>query len=399
MTVGFEPSRSRLFARALLGALAIVVLLPPALVLAGAFLPDAPVVGRFGAFVNSNLALVWLLVVVAAVLAASAVVVARSPFGVAVLALAVLVGAGAGVVTIQVFGFAGEHWAQVSLLRQLTPTPAPGEPDARVTIATVDGEALEAEIWRAPEGAPNASPTGRPAVVFVHGGGFADGDLGMRPHTFRYLADAGYPVVDVSYRLTPPPRWQDAPRDVVCALAWLPTVASLYGIDVGRVAAMGESAGGSLALLAGYGAGTDALPSSCGGDPLRPAAVIAISPAADLEGIWADGTLQIQGRRFPEAYVGGPPAEFPERYEAATPFRLARPDAPPTLIVTGGIDHLVRPARVIGLAERLTSAGVDVRLVVVPYADHGFDGEANGLGAQVLEVIVPAFLAEVLVAS
>jgi hypothetical protein len=37
---------------------------------------------------------------------------------------------------------------------------------------------------------------------------------------------------------------------------------------------------------------------------------------------------------------------------------------------------------------------VDVRLVVVPYADHGFDGEPEGVGMQVLEVMVPAFLTE-----
>jgi dipeptidyl aminopeptidase/acylaminoacyl peptidase len=125
--------------------------------------------------------------------------------------------------------------------------------------------------------------------------------------------------------------------------------------------------------------------------------VVGISPAADLEGIWADGTLEIGGRPFPETYVGGPPSEFPDHYEAASPFRYAGPDAPPTLIVAGTIDHLVRPARVISLAERLAAAGVDVRLLMIPYADHGFDGHPNGIGTQVLESVIPAFLAEALV--
>jgi hypothetical protein len=52
---------------------------------------------------------------------------------------------------------------------------------------------------------------------------------------------------------------------------------------------------------------------------------------------------------------------------------------------------------VIAVAERLTTAGVDVRLVVVPYADHGFDGQSNGVGAQLMEAIVPAFLEDALV--
>lgn len=397
-----EPTTRTIVARALLAALAIVLLVPPVVVLAGAFVQDAPVVGRFGAFVDSSLALLWLLIVAAAVLAATAVWLARSAFGIAVLAAALAVGAGAGVVTFQAFAFAGEQGAQVSLLRQLTGGPPTGGPDAHLTIATIDGVTLEADIWRAPEGAPNASPTGRPAVVFVHGGGFAGGGLGMRKHTFGFLAAAGYPVVDVEYRLAPPPRWQDAPRDVVCALAWLPSVAPLYGIDVGRVALVGESAGGSLALVAGYGLRAGEIEPSCpdapsADDPIRPAAIVAISPAADLEGIWSDRTLEIDGRPFPEAYVGGSPSEFPDRYEAASPFRHAGPDAPPTLIVAGTIDHLVRPTRVISLAERLAAAGVDVRLLMVPFADHGFDGQPNGVGTQVLEVVVPAFLAEALV--
>ncbi|HSL97006.1 MAG TPA: alpha/beta hydrolase, partial [Candidatus Deferrimicrobiaceae bacterium] len=340
-----EPSTNVVFARALLAALAVVALVPPVIVLAGAIVPDVPLVGRFGAFVDSSLAQLWLMIVGAIVLAATAIWLARSGFGVAVLVVAFVVGAGAGVVTIQVFVFAREQGAQVALLRQLTGGPSPGSPDAHLTIATVDGETLEAEVWRAPEGAPNDSPTGRPAVVFVHGGGFAGGGLGMRTYTFRLLADAGYPVVDVEYRLTPPPRWGDAPRDVACALAWLPSVAPQYGIDVGRVASMGESAGGSLALVAGYGAGTAGLRASCAGTPIRPAAVVAIAPAADLEGIWEDRTLFVEGRPFPEAYVGGTPDDVPERYEAATPFHLAEPESPPTLIVGGAIDHLVRPAR------------------------------------------------------
>jgi acetyl esterase/lipase len=236
--------------------------------------------------------------------------------------------------------------------------------------------------------------------VFVHGGAFVGGDLGSRVRLFEFLAEKGYTVFDIEYRLAPPPRWAQAPADVLCALGWLRESATRFGLDPGKVFLMGESAGGSLALVAGYAAGeTDApnaaIEPSCEGEPILPAGIIAVAPAADLAGIWEDGTLEAAGLRFPEAYIGGTPAEYPERYEAASPFAYLRPGLPPTLLIGGANDHLVLPNRVSGLYDRFRQAGVDVRLIVVPFAEHGFDGFPNGYGQQLEESILPAFMRDV----
>jgi acetyl esterase/lipase len=291
--------------------------------------------------------------------------------------------------------FAVQHGAEFSVVRQASTATSTRLADERATFATIGGVDLRAEVWRPPADAPSAAPGGRTAVVFVHGGAFAAGGLGMRPGLFESLSNRGTVVIDVEYRLSPPPRWADAPADVLCALAWLRGAAGGLGVDPARVVVMGESAGGSLALVAGYGAGSDLLTPSCPGEPLVPAGIIAIAPAADLTGIWEDRTLGVEGRPFPEAHLGGTPAEYPDRYAAAEPYRLIREGLPPTLIVTGANDHLVLPVRVTSLADRLTAGGVDCRLVVVPFLDHGFDGPPNGFGAQVLEAILPAFIDEI----
>jgi acetyl esterase/lipase len=182
---------------------------------------------------------------------------------------------------------------------------------------------------------------------------------------------------------------------VLCALAWLPNASGFEMVDPDRVIVAGESAGGSLALLAAYAAGTDQIASSCpgAGVPLVPRGVLAIAPAADLEGIWADDTIHdYQGVRFPEAYIGGPPSEFPERYDAAEPFRLLRADLPPTLILAGESDRFVHLERIRSIADAVTAAGSEVELIVAPFADHGFDGEPNSFGAQLSESLVPAFV-------
>jgi acetyl esterase/lipase len=212
------------------------------------------------------------------------------------------------------------------------------------------------------------------------------------------LREAGIVAADVDYRLAPPPRWDQAPNDVLCSLAWLPTAPELKVVDPNRVVIVGESAGGSLALMAGYAAGTDGLTSSCPdvGSPVVPAGVVAIAPAADLAGIWRDGTIyDFAGELFPEAYLGGTPDEFPDRYEAAEPFRLLRSDLPPTLILTGSIDRMVLVERVVSLADQIRAAGSECDLIVAPYAGHGFDGEPNSFGDQLSESVVGNFVLRV----
>jgi acetyl esterase/lipase len=320
-----------------------------------------------------------------------------------VLLLSLFTFGGALVIAAVLYGFAEQQGASYSIVRQATSwSSASSGPDGE-TFATVDGEDFDADIYwprgQAPVGSAT-TPGTRPSVVFVHGGAFVGGNLGSRVRLFEELASRGYTVFDIEYRLAPPPRWAQAPADVLCALAWLRESAPRFGLDPEKVFLMGESAGGSLALVAGYAAGATgasgaAIEPSCEGDPIVPAGIIAVAPAADLAGIWKDGTLEAAGLRFPEAYIGGTPAEYPERYEAASPFAYLRPGLPPTLLIGGANDHLVLPNRVSGLYDRFRQAGVDVRLITVPFAEHGFDGFPNGYGQQLEESILPAFMRDV----
>jgi acetyl esterase len=386
---------NRLWLRVVCTALGTIILAPVALVVVGGFLPKLPVLGRFGYLIVP--ALPWLCVWAAAAVALT--VGARrlggGPIQAVLAGASILTLVGAIVMVVQVVALAAGLSAPLSLGRALALSEGEvGDPDQIVVFATVDGQPLRAGIWRAAGGtggSTGAGATGRAAIVYVHGGAFVGGGLGNRPALFRSLADHGYPVIDVEYRLAPPPRWDQAAPDVRCALSWVAEHASDLGADPARIVVLGESAGGNLALLGAYGTPEDAT-SSCGSSWPKVAAVIAIAPTADLAGLWQDATLMGAGHRFPEAYIGGPPSEFPDRYAAASPLSLIRAGLPPTLLITGSLDHLVAVERVTDLADRLRSAGVDTTYVIVPFAEHGFDGFPNGYGAQIEESILPAFI-------
>ena len=67
-------------------------------------------------------------------------------------------------------------------------------------------------------------------------------------------------------------------------------------------------------------------------------------------------------------------------------------DGPPTLMILGGADHLVPNAGAYRFAEQARAAGVQVELVTVPYADHGFDARPGSIGQQAYRQLTAQWL-------
>ncbi|MBM9463142.1 alpha/beta hydrolase [Aeromicrobium sp. YIM 150415] len=240
-----------------------------------------------------------------------------------------------------------------------------GGPDETLTVGSADGEALRADLYR-PSGDEDA-----PVVLYIHGGGFDGG--ARNPNALnRYLADRGYAVLDVDYRLARPdrPTWDLATADIGCALSWLGREGPAFGLDTDRVALLGESAGGNLALNAAYRSQSGDLEPSCGSadDLPQVSAVIGGYPVVDLAGDEARTGL---GRLMGEVYIGGAPDEFPDRYAAIDPASHVAADSPPTLVYHGTRDHLVLPGPVEDFVARIREAGVTTRYTAIPATDHG----------------------------
>lgn len=114
-------------------------------------------------------------------------------------------------------------------------------------IPTRDGATIRARLYQAVE--PSwAEPA--PALIYYHGGGFTVGSVDTHDALCRMFArDGKCTVLSVDYRLAPEHKFPTAVNDAFDALVWLHAHAAEFGIDAGRLAVGGDSAGGTLATV------------------------------------------------------------------------------------------------------------------------------------------------------
>jgi acetyl esterase len=122
----------------------------------------------------------------------------------------------------------------------------PRAPLARVedfTLPADDGTPLPARLY-----APSHARL--PAMLYLHGGGFTIGGLETHDSLCRQFAlRSGAAVVALDYRLAPEHRFPTAVDDAWSALRGLAAAGERLGLDTGRLAVGGDSAGGTLAAV------------------------------------------------------------------------------------------------------------------------------------------------------
>ncbi|HTO00951.1 MAG TPA: alpha/beta hydrolase [Microthrixaceae bacterium] len=210
-----------------------------------------------------------------------------------------------------------------------------------------------------------------PAIVYLHGGGWATGNLDSHDGSCRLLAsESDCLVISVDYRLAPEHPFPAAIDDAVAAYRWSHQNSAELSIEPGRIGVMGDSAGGNIAaVIAQVTRDTDVPP---------PTAQCLIYPGTDMlmrepsHRLFADGFFLTNDamKWYRDQYL-------PDTSDWTSP--LASPieqddlsGIAPAFIVTAGFDPLRDEGRRYG--ERLAEAGVPVRYRCYDDMVHGFFG-------------------------
>lgn len=250
----------------------------------------------------------------------------------------------------------------------------PGEsagasPGQRSTEAYGRGDRQYGE-WTFPA-AGTAAAGALPVVMLVHGG-YWRADFG--PDLERRIATAlglrGFAVWTIDYRASDT-AWPATLVDAAAALDHLQASRYADRLDLDRVAVVGHSAGGQLALWLGS---RSRIPPEAPGATAAPDAArvrvrlaIGQAPVADLV---AGARLELGGGAV-QALLDGEPGQVPDRYAAASPLALLPPDDGATVhLVHGDADEVVPLSQSRAYASAARRAGVTAELTVVKSAGH-----------------------------
>jgi len=228
-----------------------------------------------------------------------------------------------------------------------------------------------------------------PLFIVVHGGGWQGGHTRHSgafsdwPAALASIANEGFVVASVEYRLNGEAPFPAAFDDVRSAIRWLRTNATDYGIDKDTALIMGGSAGGQLAGLVGTACGSNAYPES-ESTAATATESACVQGVVTWYGVFDFGAIVPVGEATEGRGVGGPLGPYldcgpdfcdEEIVRAASAISFVDADDPPFLMIHGVDDPVVAVGQSRAMHAKLELAGVESTLIEIPGVRHSFIGD------------------------
>lgn len=219
----------------------------------------------------------------------------------------------------------------------------------------------------------DAESKAAPAVVVIHGGGWAAGkreDLNAMAWT---LAQRGYVAVTISYRFAPKFVFPAQVEDAKCAVRYLRANAKKLNINPQRIGAVGVSAGAHLSMMLATMDSGDGMEGEGGhADQASKvqAAVSFVGPTDFTVGDFPQVTQNII-----KNWLGGDLKEKAAAAKQASPITYLNKGDGPMLLFHGTADPLVPNTQAYRMSEAMTKAGVKGRIELILGGGHGWGGK------------------------
>lgn len=239
------------------------------------------------------------------------------------------------------------------------------------TYATYGQRTLEMDIYR-----PKEVWGQLPAVVCIHGGGWANGTRANHARVAQALAARGYVAATISYRLSGEAPFPAAIHDCKAAVRYLRANATKLGIDADRIGAIGLSAGGHLTALLATTHGVSELEGH-GGNEQWSSQIQAAIPMGAQTDLLSERTREVSAAedrgKIWRQFLGGAQQEKPSTYALASPLQHLDMNDPPCWFITGETDDPSTHAD--AFRAQMKMLGREAGLTVIKDAPHPFLGK------------------------
>ena len=228
---------------------------------------------------------------------------------------------------------------------------------------------------------PDVVKNSRGLILFIHGGGWSNGDKTSHHNDARYFSNLGYITASMNYRFVSTDiDVFDELDDVTSALAKLKSVCGDYGYDLENVILSGVSAGAHLSLMYSYTRLSEA--------PLMPVATCPYCPPVDcaapdfligLSGEFEDWKYEVLslccGCTVTKATLLDVPQQ--EALKRMSPVSYLKPDCVPTAIFYGGHDELIPIRQTENFIDMMREYGVPGDVVFYENSNHALDKDPD----------------------
>lgn len=238
-----------------------------------------------------------------------------------------------------------------------------------------------------------------PLIIYIHGGGLIWGDkTDMNKEQITRYNQAGFNVCSIDYRLAPETQLPEIVEDIQDILIWLKNEGKeIYNFDPERMAVIGSSAGGYLALLSGT-------------FKIKPKVIVSFYGYGDILGDWyakpsphfTNMTMVpellskqlIQNKTITNAPIERryaiylyyrqqgkwlnnvmdlDPNIYANKIREFCPIHCIDANYPITMLLHGDRDKDVPYEESVNMSKALTKFGVKNQLITIPNGEHIFD--------------------------